>query len=110
MSNLVNLNNENFADEVLNSEQPVLVDFYADWCGPCKVIGPTVEELAQDYDGRARVAKVDIDANPELAGQYGIRSIPTLMVFKDGEARDVVHGAVPKSHLAAVLDQYAEAT
>lgn len=107
MSNLVSLNNDNFEAEVLSSETPVLVDFYADWCGPCKVIGPTVEELAQDYEGRARVAKVDIDANPELAGQYGIRSIPTLMVFKDGEVRDVVRGAVPKSQLAAVLDQYA---
>jgi thioredoxin 1 len=98
---------ENFEQEVVQSQKPVLVDFYADWCGPCKTVGPIVEELAAEYEGRITVRKVDIDSNPELARQYGVRSIPTLMVFKDGEAKDTIIGAVPKSKLAAVIDQHA---
>ncbi len=98
---------ETFEQEVVQSQKPVLVDFYADWCSPCKTVGPIVEELAAEYEGRITVRKVDIDSNPELARQYGIRSIPTLMVFKDGEAKDTIIGAVPKSKLAAVIDQHA---
>lgn len=101
------VSNETFEQEVVQSQKPVLVDFYADWCGPCKTVGPIVEELAAEYEGRITVRKVDIDLNPELARQYGIRSIPTLMVFKDGEAKDTIIGAVPKSKLAAVIDQHA---
>lgn len=101
------VSNETFEQEVVQSQKPVLVDFYADWCGPCKTVGPIVEELAAEYEGRITVRKVDIDLNPELARQYGVRSIPTLMVFKDGEAKDTIIGAVPKSKLAAVIDQHA---
>ncbi len=99
--------NETFEQEVVQSQKPVLVDFYADRCGPCKTVGPLIEELAAEYEGRITVRKVDIDSNPELARQYGVRSIPTLMVFKDGEAKDTIIGAVPKSKLAEVIDRHA---
>jgi thioredoxin 1 len=99
--------NETFEQEVVQSQKPVLVDFYADWCGPCKTLSPIVEEIAAEYEGRITVRKVDIDSNPELARQYGVRSIPTLMVFKDGEAKDTIIGAVPKSKLAEVINQHA---
>ena len=94
-------------DEVVSSATaPVLVDFYADWCGPCKVLAPVVEELAAEYADRVDVRKVDVEAEPQLAERFGIRSIPTLMLFKDGEARETLLGAVAKPQLAAVLDQH----
>jgi thioredoxin 1 len=99
--------NETFEQEVVQSPNPVLVDFYADWCGPCKTVGPIVEELAAEYEGRITVRKVDIDSNPELAHRYGVRSIPTLMVFNGGEAKDTIVGAVPKSRLSEFIDQHA---
>ncbi len=98
---------ENFEQDVLQSKRPVLVDFYADWCGPCKVVGPIVEELGNDYVGRVDVRKVDVDSNPELAGQYGVRGIPTLILFKEGVAQDTIVGAVPKSQLTEVIDRHA---
>ncbi len=98
---------ENFEQDVLQSKRPVLVDFYADWCGPCKVVGPIVEELGNDYAGRLDVRKVDVDSNPELAGQYGVRGIPTLILFKEGVAQDTIVGAVPKSQLTEVIDRHA---
>ncbi len=97
---------ENFEQDVLQSKRPVLVDFYADWCGPCKVVGPIVEELGNDYAGRVDVRKVDVDSNPELAGQYGVRGIPTLILFKEGIAQDTIVGAVPKSQLTEVIDRH----
>jgi thioredoxin 1 len=92
------LTDANF-DEVINSGKPVLVDFWAEWCGPCKMIGPVVEELAGDYDGKAVVAKLNVDENPQTTAKFGVRSIPTLLVFKGGQIVDKQVGAVPKSVL-----------
>ena len=103
MSKPVEINDSNF-NEVINSDKPVLVDFWAEWCGPCKMIAPVVDELANDYDGKAVVGKVDVDSNPEVAGKFGIRSIPTLLVFKNGEVVDKQVGAVNKSVLSQKLD------
>ncbi len=93
-----------FETEVLNSDQPVLVDFWATWCGPCRTIAPTIEELASDYDGKAKVVKLDVDNNPQTAMKYGIRSIPSLLFFKDGRPVDQMVGVVPKKVLAEKLD------
>jgi len=95
----IEVNDANFQAEVLQADKPVLVDFWAVWCGPCKMIAPTVEEMAKDYDGKLKVAKMDVDANPRTAMQYGIRSIPTLLVFKGGQVVEQIIGAVPKRHL-----------
>lgn len=93
------VNDTNFQAEVLTSDKPVLVDFWAIWCGPCKMIAPIVEELATEYSGKLKVTKMDVDANPRTAMQYGIRSIPTLMIFKGGQVVEQIIGAVPKRHL-----------
>ena len=90
--------------EVLGSDKPVLVDFWAEWCGPCRMIGPLVEELATEYEGKALIGKLNVDENPGVATKYGIRSIPTLLVFKGGEIVDKIVGAVPKSMLAQKID------
>jgi thioredoxin 1 len=94
-----------FSNQVLESSKPVLVDFWADWCGPCKMIAPVVEELAEEYDGQIGFVKVDVDANPNTPMQYNIRSIPTLLIIKDGEVAEQVIGAVPKSVLKKKLDK-----
>jgi thioredoxin 1 len=90
-------------EATIKSDKPVLVDFWAEWCGPCKMIGPSVEELASDYEGRAVVAKINVDENPQVVAKYGVRSIPTLLVFKNGQIVDKQIGAVPKSVLAGKL-------
>ncbi|MEL7832501.1 thioredoxin [Fodinibius sp. Rm-B-1B1-1] len=106
MSKALELTDDSFEDEVLNadSDQPVLVDFWAEWCGPCKMVGPIVEELAEEFDGKAKVGKVDVDSNPEISTKYGIRSIPSLLIFKDGEVVDQIVGAVPKAQLKKQLE------
>jgi thioredoxin 1 len=90
---------ENFEAEVLKSDLPVLVDFWAEWCAPCKMIGPAVEELAKTYDGKMKFAKLDVDSNNRTAMQFGVMSIPTLIVFKDGQEKERIVGAVPKGQL-----------
>ena len=103
MAKPLEITDQNFS-EVLETEKPVLVDFRAEWCGPCKMIGPLVEELASDYDGKAVIGKVDVDSNPEVSAKFGIRSIPTLLVFKNGEIVDKQIGAVPKTVLSQKID------
>ena len=105
MSVPVGITDKNFKEEVLESETPVLVDFWAAWCGPCKMIAPVVEEIANDYDGKIKVGKVDVDRNQYAAAQFGIRSIPTLLVFKNGEVVDQIVGAVPKPMITQKLDK-----
>jgi len=98
-------NEKNFEAEVLQSEVPVLVDFWAPWCGPCKVMGPVIDELARDFEGRAKVGKVNVDENRALAEQFGIMSIPTLIIFKGGRAAGQMVGTASKSLLAKKLEQ-----
>ena len=106
MSKPLTLNNENFSTEVLNSDTPVLVDFWAPWCGPCKMIAPIVEELASDYMGKLKVGKLNTDENTDLSSQFGIRGIPTLGIFKNGEMVDSIVGAVPKGMIEDKLKYY----
>lgn len=104
MAHPVAVTDSDFKELVLQSETPVLVDFWADWCAPCKMIAPIVEELSEEYDGKISFAKVDVDSSPLTAAEYGIRSIPTLLVFKNGSPVDQVVGAVPKAVLKKRLD------
>ncbi len=105
-NNVVTITEANFQSEVLESKVPVLVDFWATWCGPCRAIAPLVEQLGTEFAGRAKIGKVDVDANQRLAGQFGISSIPTLMVFKDGRVVEQILGARPKPAMAALLDKH----
>ena len=91
----ITFTDDNFEDEVLKSNVPVLIDFWAIWCGPCRLIAPIVEELANEYEGKAKIGKLDVDSNQQTSIKYGVRSIPTLLLFKDGELKETIIGAVP---------------
>jgi len=103
MGKTIELTDSNF-EEIIKSEKPVLVDFWAEWCGPCRMVGPLVEELAGEYEGKAVIGKLNVDENPGVSAKFGIRSIPTLLVFKGGEIVDKQIGAVPKGVLAQKLE------
>jgi thioredoxin 1 len=100
----ITLTDDNFENEVIKSDKPVLIDFWAVWCGPCKIIAPVVEELASEYDGKIKVGKLDVDENQQSSIKYGVRSIPTLLIFKDGKVKDTIIGAVPKSQIVQKLN------
>lgn len=101
----IEITDANFEEVVLKSDKPVLVDFWAEWCGPCRMVGPVVEEIAKEFDGKAVVGKVNVDNNPEISLKFGIRNIPALLFFKDGEIVDKQIGAVPKSVLVEKLSK-----
>ena len=105
MSSVLNITDDNFETEVLKSEIPVLIDFWAEWCGPCKVLGPIVDDVAPEFDGKVKFTKLDIDANPTTAPKYGIRGIPTIMVFKSGELAATSVGVLTKSELTNFLNE-----
>jgi len=104
----INLNDKNFNDEVINSQLPVLVDLWAGWCGPCKAVAPILEDISNQYSDKFRVAKVNVDENPDLASNYGIRSIPTLILFKDGKQIDSIMGALPKEAIINFVNEKLE--
>ena len=102
--NTIKVTDSSFQDDVLSAAVPVVVDFWAEWCGPCKMIGPSLEEIAKELEGKVKIAKVNVDENPGIAGQLGIRSIPTLMLYKDGKVASQKVGAAPKGELKKWID------
>lgn len=104
MSKIVHISDDSFKSEVLDASGPVLIDYWAEWCGPCKMIAPILDELAQEFNGRVKVVKLNIDDNPETPPKYGIRGIPTLMIFKDGNVEATKVGAVSKAQLADFIE------
>ncbi len=102
---ITHISDSTFEQEVLQSDQPVLVDYWAEWCGPCKMIAPILDEIAKEYDGKLKITKLNIDDNPETPPKYGIRGIPTLMIFKSGDVQSTKVGALSKSQLTAFIDQ-----
>lgn len=106
MSNIVVVDKSNFDSEVLHSDKPVLVDFWAAWCGPCRMVAPVIEQLAEQYAGKLKVAKLNVDENPEIAGRYNIMSIPSIYLYKDGKHVDGIVGARPKQSFEEVINKY----
>jgi thioredoxin 1 len=104
MGNIVYADDDNFDQEVLKSNVPVLVDFWAEWCAPCRMIAPMVEEISNEYNGKAKIVKFDIDKGPKVPSQYAVTSIPTLVLFKNGQPMDKLVGAVPKSKIKGIID------
>ena len=100
----ITITDDNFEVEVEKSDKPVLIDFWAAWCGPCRMIAPIVEELAGEYEGKAKIGKLDVDDNQQTAIRFGVRSIPTLLIFKDGQLKDTIIGAVPKGQIVQKLE------
>jgi len=100
----VEITDDNFEAEVVKSDKPVLIDFWAVWCGPCKLIAPIVEELANEYDGKVKIGKLDVDTNQQTSIKFGVRSIPTLLLFKDGQLKETIIGAVPKKNIVDKLN------
>ncbi len=105
MADVQAVSDDTFQSEVLQAGTPVLIDFWAPWCGPCRAIGPIVEELAGEYSGRLKVVKMNVDDNPRTPAQFGVRGIPNLILFKNGEVKEQIVGAVPKSHLTKAIDR-----
>ena len=105
MSNVIEINDANFDSVVLKSEIPVLVDFWAPWCGPCKLIGPTLEEISLEKEGKLAIVKINIDENQEMAAKYGIKSIPTMLIFNKGDLKNQLVGSMPKKNIEDVLSQ-----
>lgn len=108
MANQTTFTDGNFEEEVINSSIPVLVDFWAEWCAPCKMIAPTVDEIAHEFDGKLKVGKVDVDSNPKISSKYQIRSIPSIVFFKDGKVTDQIVGAVPKVKIMSKIETILE--
>ncbi len=108
MADLLQVTDENFDEEIINSDIPALVDFWAEWCGPCKMVSPVVEELAEEYKGRVKMTKMDVEGNRRTPARFGIRNIPTLMLFKGGEVIKTIIGAQPKSHIDEELKKLLE--
>jgi len=104
-SGLLQVNDKNFTAEVLQSDIPVLVDFWAIWCGPCRAISPIVEDLAKEFSGRIKITKLNVDENPSTPSQYGVRGIPALILFKEGKVLDQIVGSVPKARLKALIEK-----
>jgi len=101
---LTTITDDNFEEEVIKSDKPVLIDFWAVWCGPCRMIAPIVEELAKEYEGKVKIGKLDVDSNQQTSIKYGVRSIPTLLIFKDGKIQETIIGAVPKKNIVEKLN------
>ena len=105
MADIIDVTDQDFEAEILKSELPVVIDFWAEWCAPCKQIAPIIHDLAEQYGDRVKVVRMDIDSNPNTPGQYGIRSIPTILTFKDGQVVDQISGARPKKDFEAVIEK-----
>jgi thioredoxin 1 len=105
MSNVINITDQNFEDEVIKSDIPVLIDFWAEWCGPCKILGPVIDDVANDFDGRVKFTKLNIDENPDNTQKFGIRGIPTILIFKDGSKTATSVGVLSKSELISFLNE-----